>query len=121
LNTVLLNDGAVRNWFVVYQDGAFASDAEVEWASIAQWEDFGERKFSMLKRPAESLSAIVGKTVHTLRAPDRETTRFFREYRARGNLMTGETEVYHMIGYMWSGGRVTLEIDPNGNTQIRVN
>jgi hypothetical protein len=119
LNT-LIPDDLVRHWFVIYQDGTWASDAEVQWQEISQWEEFGGEQLAMLQQPAESLSAVVGKTVHTLRAPDRDTTRFFRHYRARHNLLTGDTETYHALGYLWEHGRVTLEIDPNGNTQIRV-
>lgn len=110
------------NWRVIFPDGRCLTDEEVQWQEISVPRYYGQEVLQVLRQPAHEIGARMGGRWHTLKAPNVEDTHFFRYYRGRVPLsVTGGPAqlLYQAIGYICPAGRITLEIDPQGNTTLR--
>jgi hypothetical protein len=109
-----------KNWLVVYPDGRYVSNEERDWSELSVERVYGRETLYVLKDEASSLAACVAGRWHALRAPAGEEVHFFRYHRARTSLTSNTTEqLYHAIGYVFRGGKLTLEIDTRSNTTLR--
>lgn len=109
------------NWRVIYPDGRYFTDQEIQWSEMSVRRQYGQETLDILPDPASEIGARVGGRWHTLKAPFDEDVHFFRFYRGRQKLGSdGPPQMlYHAIGYIWRGGKITLEIDQQGATTLR--